>query len=450
MTAPARPWRLSARLAWRLAAVMSASVALVALAVAWRALATLRSLDDATLQAQARLVAERLIEGPDGMPRLADAPALRAAFSSHHGGGLFLVSDVANTPLIASDARAGAILGPYLPRPPETGLFRVPASAAFPRGLAGVLIADGRWRVAAAQAREPDEALVNSLLGGFLFGTLWFVVPIGLATVAIGVLTIRSGLRPLRAASAAAAAVGPAAPGLRLPTEGLPRELVPLVAAVNDALARLAQALDAQRRFTGEAAHALRTPLAVLMARIDALPSDPDQAALRADVDRLARLVGQMLVIARLDGLPLDRSRLVDLRALAAKVVAALAPLAIRHGVDLALTGAERLAPVHADAAALETALENLVDNAIAHAPAGSAVEVELLAPASLRVLDRGAGIAPGEQAAVFERFHSRRSGGAGLGLAIVARVAAAHGGSARAESRPGGGSIFVLDLPAR
>ena len=87
----------------------------------------------------------------------------------------------------------------------------------------------------------------------------------------IGVLTIRHGLRPLRNASAAATRIGPGRTGVRLPSERLPGEILPLVGAVNAALGRLEQALDAQRRFVGDAAHALRTPLTVLTTRIDEL-----------------------------------------------------------------------------------------------------------------------------------------------------------------------------------
>ena len=86
----------------------------------------------------------------------------------------------------------------------------------------------------------------------------------------------------------------------------MPGEVTPLVAAVNQALARLEAALGAQRRFVGDAAHTLRTPLAVLTARLDALPEGPETAALRRDADRMTRLIEQMLQMARLDGTPLD------------------------------------------------------------------------------------------------------------------------------------------------
>ena len=450
MTAPVRSWRLATRLGWRLAAVMTLGVLLAAGGVAWRTLATIRSLDDAALQSQARLVADQIATDAAGRPVLRLPEELAAAFAESDGESLYIVCDAAGRPLLASSPAAAAALQPFLPRPPAAGFFRAPPSASFPDGLLGVLIARGKWRVAVAQAHEQQEALVESLLREFLLSAVWLLVPIGAATVTIGVLTLRHGLRPLREASAAARRIGPAVPGVRLPAAGLPLELAPLVGAVNAALERLERALDAQRRFAGEAAHALRTPLAVLTARIDMLPEGESADALRADADRLARLVAQMLAMSRLDGLPLEVSAPIDLRAIAAEAVAARAPLAVRRGVELELTGAESLPAVPGNAAALELAIGNLIDNAIAHSPRGATVQVLLTAPATVLVRDRGPGVPEAEREAVFDRFHSRRPGGAGLGLAIVAGVAAAHGGSAWVERRDGGGATVGLRLGVR
>jgi signal transduction histidine kinase len=426
---------------------MLVAVALAAAGVAWQTLATIRSLDDAALQSQARLVAGRVGTGADGRPTIRNPEELRAAFAAADDGGMFFVGDEAGAVLLASDPAAAAAAIPYAP---ASGFFRVPPSAAFPTGFLGVATASGRWRVVVAQQHDQQEALVASLSERFMATALWLLLPLVVATVAVGVLTIRAGLRPLRVTSEAARRVGPGAPGVRLPAEGLPREMVPLVAATNDALERLERALDAQRRFAGDAAHALRTPLAVLAARVESLCESPAGhapalAPLREDADRLSRLVGQMLMISRLDGLPPDVSGRLDLSVVAAEVISALAPLAGRRGVDLALNGGEGGMPARGDAASVELALQNLVHNAIFHAPPGSEVEVALEAPATPRVLDRGPGVPEAARRDIFRRFHTARPGGAGLGLAIVAGVAAAHGGAAWVEARAGGGAVFVL-----
>ncbi len=146
---------------------------------------------------------------------------------------------------------------------------------------------------------------------------------------------MRHGLRPLRAVSAAAAAIGPSRPGARLSVDRLPNEAKPLVEAMNAALTRLEAALAGQRRFVGAAAHALRTPLAVLTARLDAMAGDAHIAPLRRDVDRMARLVDQMLKMARLEAIPLDVSQPVMLHEVAVEAISLLAPVALSRGVEL-------------------------------------------------------------------------------------------------------------------
>ncbi len=448
-----RPWRLSIRLALRLAAVMVAAIALAAAAVAWRTIATVRELDDTALQDQARAVAEHLGTGPGGALRLDLPPALEAAFRTSEGDNLYLICDRQNRPVAGSDPGQADPILPFLPAPGSEGFFRVPPSEVHPSGMVGLLTDARPWRVVVAQGREQSEVLVDSLLQEFMVSALWLLVPIGLITVAIAVFTIYRGLRPLRRTSAAAALVGPTRPGVRLPRARLPRELVPLVATVNQALDRLEKGLDSQRRFVGEAAHALRTPLAVLTARLDALPEGPETEALRHDVDRMSRLVGQMLRMARLEGLPLDVSQPVDLHAVAVEAISALAPLGLRQDVELALSEAPSHERAQGNHSALVLALTNLIENALTHAPRGSTVEVEIAAPATIRVLDRGAGVPEGQRSTIFERFQrgGERTEGAGLGLAIVAEIATAHRGSVRVEGREGGGAVFVLDLgPAR
>jgi two-component system sensor histidine kinase TctE len=273
------------------------------------------------------------------------------------------------------------------------------------------------------------------------------LLPIGMVTVLVSLATLRRGLRPLTQASAAAATVGPTRPGVRLPTLGLPREVTPLVEAVNAALTRLEHTIETQRSFMAQAAHGLRTPLAVLTARLDSLGDAEAAEALRRDVDRMGRLVGQLLRMARLESLPLDVTHAVDLHAVAAEVIVDLAPLGLGQDVALALVG-ETTVRTRGNHAALVLAVTNLVENAIGYAPPGSVVEVAVARPGSITVLDRGPGV-PSEHRsrilAPFERGPNAREGGAGLGLAIVSEIAAAHRGWLSVAARHGGGAAFAL-----
>ncbi len=443
-------WFLTRRLAWRLSVVMLGAMALAASAVAWRTVATISSVDDTALRSQVRLIEGQLVPGADGQPVLKLADQLAAVFKADDGDSLFIIYDGAGKAVIASAPDAAATIAPFLPPDTGVGYFRVPGTPSAPSGLLGFVETVGDWRVVVAQANEQSEALVASLLHDFLLSVVWLLLPIGGATVLIGVLTIRHGLRPLHQVSDAAQKVGPNQIGVRLPFSGLPGEILPLVAAINHALARLEQALTAQRRFVDAAAHGLRTPLAVLTARIDAMGDAAPAGDLRADADRLTRLVGQMLTMARLEELPLDRSATLRLRDVAIEAISAVAPLAIRQGVELALIEPTPLAPVVGNRAALVTALTNLLDNALGFAPPGSAVEVVLSAPARMEVRDRGPGVAPEDRPTIFDRFErglGARPGGSGLGLAIVAEIANAHGGSVAVSGRDGGGAVFTITL---
>jgi signal transduction histidine kinase len=355
-----------------------------------------------------------------------------------------VVYDPTGAVAFSSNALAPAAIAPYAP-PSWHGFFRAPRSGLFPDGLLGVQEHQGPWRVVVAQAHEQQEGLVESLLREFLFSALWLLVPMALLVVGIAVLTLRHGLRPLRQASAAAAQIGPEHPHVRLPIIGLPGELSPLVGAVNAALDRMDGSLAAHRRFVGDAAHALRTPLAILTARIDELPEGEASGALRADCDRMRRLVEQMLTMVRLDGAPLDVSAAVDLRAVAVEAISGRAPLAIASNIELALIGPGSIPLIAGNHAAIVLALENLIDNAIAHAPEGSDVEVVIDQPSRLSVRDRGPGVADDKRGDIFRRFQTGRDRGVGLGLAIVAEVAAAHGATVYVERRDSGGSCFVI-----
>ncbi len=389
-----RRWSLSGRLAWRLAAVLAASIAFAAATIAWRAVVAIRTLHDADLRTEAQMVAAHLRTAADGRPVV----VLPATAAGLFGPGraerrLFAVLGPDGAVRLASNPDEAAALAPFVPA--RARLFQVPATTGRP-GMVGVAVPAGSWRVVVAAASGHSDVLVDDVLGELAGRGLVLLVLVGAAGIGIAVLTLRCGLRPLRRISAAAARIGPARPGLRLPKAGLPSEVLPLVGGMNQALARLEHALEAQRRFVADAAHALRTPLAVLTARLDALPSGEEADALRADADRMARLVGQMLRMARLDGMPLDLGHALDLHAVAVAAISALAPLAIREGVELALIAPDPRPVTRGDPEAVGVALTNLIENAIAQAPHGSAVEVEIAAPRCVRVLDRGPGVPAG------------------------------------------------------
>jgi two-component system, OmpR family, sensor kinase len=309
-------------------------------------------------------------------------------------------------------------------------------------GFSTVATENGPWRVFSTlaagqvvQIAQPISAR-RELAASMALRT---IVPLLAVLPFLAILiwfTIARGLRPL---DQVAAAVARRSPALLepLPDGDLPREVQPLVGALNGLLARLAHTLDAQRAFVADAAHELRTPLTAvhLQAQLaERATTDAERAAalaeLKGGVERATRLVEQMLALAREEPDVSDAAlSQVDLGALAREVIADLAPLAGAKGIDLGLSCAP-VATVYGDADAVRTLISNLVDNAIRYTPAGGKVDVAL-AGAALTVRDDGPGIPIEDRGRAFDRFY-RGSGagairGSGLGLAIVKRIADRH-----------------------
>jgi signal transduction histidine kinase len=238
----------------------------------------------------------------------------------------------------------------------------------------------------------------------------------------------------------------------------------PLVDALNDLFGRLDRSFANERRFTGDAAHELRTPLAALKTQAQVALTSPDPERRRraldnvvAGVDRATRLVEQLLALARLDAMLPPSGGIVDMRELAQNGVRDLAPQADARGIRLWLEARGPEAPhVRGEGELLGLLVRNLVDNAIRYTPPGGRVRVTLWQSGdrvTLAVADSGAGVAPEARERIFDRFFragGEPSTGSGLGLSIAQAVVALHGGSIRAEpSADLGGLSVVATLPA-
>jgi len=197
-------------------------------------------------------------------------------------------------------------------------------------------------------------------------------------------------------------------------------------------------------------AHELRTPLAIVRARVDSLEPGPVRDQLRIDLVNMTRTVNQVLDIAELESFIVGTDARADLHEVCTDAVAFMAPLAVERGQTIALTGATEPVWVHGHTEALFRAVRNLIENAIRHTPPGVSIEVEVVPDGAVRVLDDGPGVPAADRESIFRRFWRRdraKAESRGLGLAIVARVAEAHDGTVTIADRPGGGSIFTLRL---
>lgn len=265
----------------------------------------------------------------------------------------------------------------------------------------------------------------------------------GLAVLALGVAWLVAGwsLGPLRRATQEAAAIGPERPEARLSDAGLPTEVRPLALGINRALDRVAAAYAAERRFTADAAHALRTPLSVLDLRLQRAQANAGKAGgrvdwpvVRADLAELKRVVSGLLSLSRADRAAKPAADgTLNLARTVREVAAGIAPALEAEGRGLSVTAPPALA-VSGDDRELRDLLYALLDNARVHGRGEVLVTLrEAVGHAVLTVADQGEGVPEAEREAMFERFRQRNAsrGGAGLGLAIVRQAARNHGGEA-------------------
>ena len=280
--------------------------------------------------------------------------------------------------------------------------------------------------------------------GGPVLLILAWVAVVGFAAMLIALPILSRAMRPL---AAQATLILPQEMAGRLDEQKAPRELLPLVRGFNGALDRLASELGRLKRFIADAAHELRTPLAVVSLRVEALEDESAKQELRRGIERLTHIVTQMLDVERLSLSRRERSPL-DLAAVARDVVADLAPTAIKSGYDLSLNAPDAPVIVDGDAHAISRAITNLLANAIVHGGGAGSISVIVRADRTVDVVDEGPGVPAALEGRLFEPFSrgSQNAEGCGLGLHLTREIMRAHAGDVRLV--PGQrGSTFRLSF---
>jgi two-component system OmpR family sensor kinase len=329
-------------------------------------------------------------------------------------------------------------------------------------GFADLLWRDQRWRLFAlyagnriVQVAQPARVRLRMSADIALRNLAPFLLLLpGMALVIW--FGVGAGLRPVHRV---ATEIQRRRPGALEPVaaERLPAEIIPLVHALNELLARLARTLDAQRQFVADAAHELRTPLAAVRLQAEMAQRATDDAEragtlnqLRAGLSRASHLVEQLLAMARLDVAPAAGPvEAVDLLEVARRVVTEFAPIADDRDLDLGLLPGDAVS-VAGDPGEPRTLLGNLVDNALRYTPPGGRVDVRVQQAgneAVLTVSDTGPGIPAAERSRVFDRFYrgaAAAAPGSGLGLAIVKRIADRHRASIRLDDAEAGRGLRV------
>ena len=407
-------------------------------------------LHDQAMREQADLVAHYLVLRPDGSWTLDLPPALQDVYSQAVGRYAYAVLDDTGRVLFSS-LKDRSLIFSTDPRSSDVAYLETRRGTAAVSGVSLLKEMDGRkvW-VQVGEDLTHRDVIIDDIVADFFKRVGWITLPMLLFLLAIDIVIFRRALRPLINASEMAKKINPKRTDVRLPPEEIPKEILPLVQAVNQALDRLEAGFRVQREFTADAAHELRTPLTILRSRVDTLADRGISKALHQDIEGMARIVSQLLDIAELDAFSIDPLEKADLRAICAEVAEFAAPLALARGKNIALSGSDAPVWVNGNPEMLSRAIRNLVENAINYSPPGTTVEIVVEGSGMVRVLDEGPGIKEDERELIFQRFwrrDRRRTGNAGLGLSIVQRIADTHAATVSVENRPTGGANFSLSF---
>ncbi|RYF24871.1 MAG: HAMP domain-containing protein [Comamonadaceae bacterium] len=395
-------------------------------------------------------LAGRIVFGPDGTPAGFDETKIERWVLTGFGDEVIVrIADADGRVVFAPAGEFTALAADgesFVARSQAFALTR--KGVAMHAATAEVLHQGRRWYVQFAasdrlvlQMRESFG--IPALHQGMLVIGITFLAVFLLATH----ITLQRMLKPLRIASQEAQRITPQTLDARVRTDGLPRELAPLVEAFNHALDRLQTGFRTQQEFLANAAHELKTPLALIRAQIELEPSDQRNPYLLQDVDRMARQVQQLLHLAEASEPRNYHPEPVDPQAAVAEVCGYMERVARQGGVHIVqqVQVQEAGQGWQADRGALFTLFKNLLENAIQHSPPEAVVTVAADAE-GFTVADRGCGVAQADLGRLFDRFWrgaSRRDEGAGLGLSICEEIARAHGW--RIDAVPGADGVGLM-----
>ncbi len=443
---------LSRIVALHLVAVIVAAVLLRSV-LHWSLASDIATLQLNTMAAQIEIFARHLepasaggwsLHLPDGVrDQYSDAYDRYSYAIIDDAGKVIFSSHASKQPLFAIDPDATGIV-PYRARTP--GGARTIAGASARKDIDGHPV----W-IQVAEKLSHRDVIVDDVLANFLRQVVWIIVPVLLLLLGADIVIFRLAIRPLHKASDRAKHISPTRLDVRLPTDDMPPEILPLVEAVNQALDRLELGFRSQREFAADAAHELRTPLAILRTRIETLPNSEASSALGRDVENMSRVVSQLLDATELETAVVDPEAVADLHEVGVEIAEFIAPLALKRGKSIELIGVDEPVLIVGNAEMIRRATRNLVENALHHTPEGTAIEIVVGQDGSISVIDNGDGVPPENRESIFKRFwrrSTRASGGAGLGLSIVKKIVEAHHGSITVEDAPGRGARFIMRFP--
>ena len=440
------PRSLTARIL--LVEVLAIAVVIVALPLLTVSLLhrTMREYQARELTTQARAIANGLELRGDTV-RVHLPPSLAATYTTAYDGRAFALLDGKGR-VVSASVPASTLPATRIPRRAASTRFDLPPLTGI---SLPVTVGPARLWVAVIQNQAEPGAILDDVVDAFLSRYVAVLVAVLALLPLVNSVLIRRLVRAVGRVSRRAASIGPYTLDTRLDGSDLPAEVVELVQATNNLLARLQHSFATQREFIGNVVHELRTPLAALKIQLDRVSDAQMRDALHGSLDRVSHVMSQIRNLAELEMLGAGRRHDFDLREIAREAIGELAPeiYAAGNSIDLATPDAAVL--VTGEPTLARLALSNLVSNATRHTPAGTSISVSIDANGAVAVADTGPGIASEARSLVTRRFwraDQRRSDAAGLGLSIVRRIMEVHGGEFALEPGPGGGALFRLCFP--
>lgn len=420
---------------------------------------------DSEVKAQAESQADLIAAGVPELLEQGQLGAVRrlVGSSAESQRGRVIVVDAAGR-LIADSAGAGELGSDYVSRPEISAALggRTVQETRYSQTLGTDILATavpvgiGRGSTGAVRVTQSVSAVERATRKAIISLALLGVVVLLLGAVAAALIA-RETSHPIRRLEDAARRVEEGDLTTTAPVEGS-AEQQSLARSFNRMTRRLARMLRGQQQFVADASHQLRTPLTGIRLQLEELREelpDGDERAAGIDaglreIDRLSQIVDELLILSRAGERqsPIEE---FDVAGATARAVERWRKTADEAGVELLVTDEGTAGSCLCARADFERALDVLIENSIRYSERGSEVRV-VTAPGRVEVLDRGPGLDPGEEEAVFERFHRGNASagikGTGLGLSIARELAGEWGGSVRLENRPGGGARAVVELP--
>lgn len=412
------------------------------------------SQDEMATHRVSRFVIDSLTDGADGVPRIEPNAQLHEELK-RTPSLKFAAFDEARTPLPGSSSELVSALT-------KAGVIQITAAhlhfnlpgdrETTPLGYMERRRTPFGWlHIATYRQKFRWSDILSHLLNEMSWGTA-IIVSVLLLSMATAWFAVRGGLSPLLIAARAAERIDLDSLDRRIAVEGVPVEVKPFINAVNASLARLDASAARMRRYTANAAHELRTPLAIMRARLEDTEEPTFKTDLQRDASQLQAIVEQLLIAARLTErqAPLDQH--VDLVDTIRQTLSDYTPLIIECERRIEFEAEAPSVIVRGNRRAIESVVANLIDNALRVEPEGGTVLVRVGDNGVVEVIDHGEGVAESDREMIFESFwqKSEATSGTGLGLAIAKELMEKLHGRIWVEDTPGGGATFKLSFPFR